>query len=802
MNVVIVNAFERGNRGDAALLSVAIDQVRAAYPGARVRIAGFEEPEEHAEFDGAENLGSIRRYVGKEDTARIARITGKLLATLLGLLAVLPGSAPLIKALARLMPTEINREVRALAEADLVLSLGGGYLRGTKDFPSDLSVAFLLLPLWLAARFGTPVVLGPQSYGPFPTRLQRMLMRRVLRHARLISVREDISVRRLSEIGVPGRNTERGIDSAFAFRGQSHRPWREELGIPASSRLVLVTARQHLPEAQQTAYESAMAATISHLLVGADCDVVLVPQVTCAFQADDDRIVNRRIAAQVDSARLHLVDDASLSHHDVFALYGQADLILGTRFHSVIFGLLSEVPCAAIEYDHKTRGIMEDLGLGEWVLRMDEVRADNLIPMVDLLIEESAGYRAHLCSVLPQYRARAEEFTERLRSVVPAPQGARTPGERTVAVVSSYYPPKIGGVENYAARIAEAVAAAPGMRAVVLTTNTEGRRTRVSVENGVTVVRLGTWLKLSNSPISPLWPLQVRRRLRRERVDVVNAHAPVPGLADISVFAAKRRPTVLTYHAGTMHKQDAEGGLANRIIAVYERSVLPRLMARATVPVAVAPGSMAYGRPRAQEIPPGVDTERWIPGPPPSERPPVVVYVGRMDSTSRWKGVDQLIRAFALLTDLPEAQLKLIGGGDDVENLLKLAAELGVADRVIAAGELRGEELVDAVRHARAGVLSSVSDAECFGTALAEAQACGTPAVGTAVGGLPFTVADGETGLVVPPRDPEALAAALRTLLTDGELADRMGRAGRRRVVEKYDWQLLTERYNELFRSL
>lgn len=412
----------------------------------------------------------------------------------------------------------------------------------------------------------------------------------------------------------------------------------------------------------------------------------------------------------------------------------------------------------------------------------------------------NAFERAHLRSVLTAYRARAEQFTERLRSVGPAARGPR--GERTVAVVSSYYPPKIGGVENYAARIAEAVAAEPGMRAVVLTTNTEGRRTRVSVENGVKVVRLGPWLKLSNSPINPLWPFQVRRRLRRERVDVVNAHAPVPGLADIAVFAAKRRPTVLTYHAGTMHKQDAEGGLANRIIAVYERSVLPRLMARATVPVAVAPGSMAYGRPRAQEIPPGVDTERWVPGPPPSERPPVVVYVGRMDSTSRWKGVDQLIRAFALLTDLPEAQLKLIGGGDDVDNLLKLAAELGVADRVIAAGELRGQELVAAVQQARAGVLSSVSDSECFGTALAEAQACGTPAVGTAVGGLPFTVADGETGLIVPPRDPEALAAALRTLLTDDALADRMGRAGRRRVVEKYDWQLLTKRYNELFRSL
>ncbi|MFB7929176.1 glycosyltransferase [Streptomyces sp. NPDC056039] len=798
MNVVIVNAFERGNRGDAALLSVAVAQVREAFPGARVRIAGFEDPAVHPEFDGARNLGSIRRHVGREDTARAARITGKLLAALLGLLAAVPGSGPLLKGLARVMPAEIRREVLALAEADLVLSLGGGYLRGTRDFPSDLSVAFLLLPLWLAGRFGTPVVLGPQSYGPFPTRLQRVLMRRALRRARLISVREDISVGELARAGVTGRAVERGIDSAFAFHGRSDRPWRTQLGVPEGARLVLVTARQHLPTAQQSAYEAAMASAIGHLLAGPDCHVVLVPQVTCAFQEDDDRIVNRRIAARVvQSPRLHVVDDAGLSHHDVFALYGQADLILGTRFHSVIFGLLSEVPCAAVEYDHKTRGIMEDLGLGEWVLRMDEVRAENLIPLLDRLVEESESYRARLRAVLPRYRARAGEFTERLRSVVPPPRR-----ERTVAVVSSYYPPKIGGVENYAARIAEGVAAAPGMRAVVLTTNTEGRRTRVSVENGVKVVRLGSRLKLSNSPVSPLWLFTVRSWLRRERVDVVNAHAPVPGLADIAVFAAKRRPTVLTYHAGTMHKQDAGNGLANRVIGLYERAVLPRLLARATVPVAVAPGSMAYGRPRAREIPPGVDIGRWTPGPPPSKRPPVVVYVGRLDSTSRWKGVDQLIRAFALLTDLAEARLKLVGGGDDVDNLLKLAAELGIAERVIAAGVLRGEELVDAVRRARAGVLSSVSDAECFGTALAEAQACGTPAVGTAVGGLPFTVADGETGIVVPPRDPEALAAALRTLLTDDALADRMGLAGRRRVVEKYDWRVLTERYVELFRSL
>lgn len=75
--------------------------------------------------------------------------------------------------------------------------------------------------------------------------------------------------------------------------------------------------------------------------------------------------------------------------------------------------------------------------------------------------------------------------------------------ERTVAVVAPYYPPKVGGVENYAARIARAVADAPGLRPVVITTRLSGLRTTVDVEEGVQVIRLGAWLKLSNTPLSP-----------------------------------------------------------------------------------------------------------------------------------------------------------------------------------------------------------------------------------------------------------------------------------------------------------
>ncbi|MFJ3640259.1 glycosyltransferase family 4 protein [Streptomyces sp. NPDC090108] len=372
-------------------------------------------------------------------------------------------------------------------------------------------------------------------------------------------------------------------------------------------------------------------------------------------------------------------------------------------------------------------------------------------------------------------------------------------GLRTVAVVAPYYPPKVGGVEHYAAQVAGAAGADPDLRAVVLTTNPAGRRTRVSVEDGVHVVRLGTWARLSNTPLSPLWPLQLRRRLRQMRVDVLNCHAPVPGLGDLAVALSGGRPTVVTYHAGSMLK--GEAATVDRIIKAYERHVLPRVFARARALVAVSPVSLAAGHRHAVQITPGVDTGRFTPGPlPPSRRGRTVVYLGRLDRTSAWKGVDVLLEAFAGLPD--DTRLELVGGGDALPDHTRHAERLGIAERVLLPGQLTGQELVSALQEAAVVVLPSLTEAESFGMALVEAMACGTPVIGSDVGGIPHIVRDRENGLLVPPGDPGALGGALKLLLDDGVLADRLGAAGRRHVVGHFDWGGLTARYVDLFKTL
>jgi glycosyltransferase involved in cell wall biosynthesis len=371
---------------------------------------------------------------------------------------------------------------------------------------------------------------------------------------------------------------------------------------------------------------------------------------------------------------------------------------------------------------------------------------------------------------------------------------------RTVAIVAPYYPPHIGGCENYAAHVAGAVADDPSMRAVVITSNTSGWRTTYGVdERGVPVIRLGTWARWSNTPVNPLWPLQLRHWLALLKVDIVHAHAPVPGLADVAVAVSGRRPAVLTYHAGSMSKGRKN---LDRVIRWYERHVLPRVFARARALVAVSPVSLASGRPMAVEITPGVDVDRFTPGPPASTRPRTVVYVGRMVRASSEKGIDVLLRAFVSLTDLPGARLRLVGGGDALPDHVALAERLGIADRVEFTGEIPDDELVATLRSAAVLVLPSLSEVEGFGMVLAEAMACGTPVVGSDVGGIPHVIDPHVTGLLVPPGDEEALSAACRRLLRDGDLADRMGAAGRRRAVENFAWPKLTDRYLQLFRSL
>lgn len=405
MKIVVVNGFITEAIGDAALLSVLLDQLSTAFPQAKIQVSTLDDPAKHPDFEGYRNLGSSRRYGANEDVPRYRRAIRKLSIAIIG--SYWPVNRKVQPFIDWLLPTEVRRELRALHNADLVVSVGGGYLYGQANLSGDLSILNTLMPLWYARRIGKPVFCGPQSYGPFGSRRQVGAARRTLGKADLLLAREAKSVKLLEEIGISPDLVTQTIDSAFAFKLGNPAGWRTRLKVSNDQTLVGMTARQWKEPALQEAQEAALAQLIDHIQAEIDMSVVLIPMVVSPLAGEDDRETHRRIANRCTGRQPIVIED-QLGHHEAKDLTSALDFMIGMRFHSVIFSLTNLVPSIAIEYHHKASGIMADLKLDPWVVPFDELEGLQMVKLFEQLLVEGPEYRKHLSQTVPEFIAAAD----------------------------------------------------------------------------------------------------------------------------------------------------------------------------------------------------------------------------------------------------------------------------------------------------------------------------------------------------------------------------------------------------------
>ena len=169
------------------------------------------------------------------------------------------------------------------------------------------------------------------------------------------------------------------------------------------------------------------------------------------------------------------------------------------------------------------------------------------------------------------------------------------------------------------------------------------------------------------------------------------------------------------------------------------------------------------------------------------------------------RGFRYLIEAMpTVLQSEPRARLILGGGGDLLEPLRARTRELGIANRVTFPGMLPHPRVLELVATGEIFVMPSVRDErgniDGLPIVVLEAMAAGRPVVATDLAGIPLAVEPGKTGLLVPEKDPEALAAAILEVLADPEAARRMGAAGREKVRNELSWDAIARRHDELFR--
>lgn len=290
--------------------------------------------------------------------------------------------------------------------------------------------------------------------------------------------------------------------------------------------------------------------------------------------------------------------------------------------------------------------------------------------------------------------------------------------------------------------------------------------------------------------------------IKKEKIDLIHAHILLPsGLT--AGLAAKicQKPLIVTAHGSDILV--LKGRIWDKI---------KKLVINLADCITVAGPKIAQELTKIQlvssrkifTIPMGVETslfifrlnQKKVTGPIEKLSRPILLFVGRLN---RLKGVRYLINALPIiLKKFPCANLVIIGSGSEKSRLKSLVYDLGLKEKVFFWGSLSNKELPYYYSQADVFILPSLS--EGMGISALEAMSSGCPVVATRIGGLPDVIKDKQNGLLIRPRSSKEISRAVIKILLDNYLRDSLIKQARRTVEQKYDWQIVTNRFKNLYK--
>lgn len=381
--------------------------------------------------------------------------------------------------------------------------------------------------------------------------------------------------------------------------------------------------------------------------------------------------------------------------------------------------------------------------------------------------------------------------------------------------LGKYYPPAPGGLERHVRLLARGQAELGAEVRVLcvnhldshgrdLTWRPIGRSAAVDESDGpVRVSRIGRIASIARFDLCPALPAAMRD-LDFGETDLLHLHAPNPAMLMAASKWARSTPLVISHHSDVVRQK-----LLGRAFRAFER----RAYRRAALVFANSP-TYAAGSPllrqfadRLRCLPLGIDLDPFLAPAAESLRvaaewtqrfgEPLWLCVGRL---VYYKGLENAIRALARVP----GRLAIIGTGPREQSLKRLACDEGVSDRLIWCGPVSDETLAGAYRAATALWFPSNARSEAFGLVQVEAMASGCPVINSFVphSGISWVCRHEEEGLTVPVNDPPALAAAVRRLLDEPGLRERLAGAGRDRAIREFAYQTMAARCLNLYREV
>jgi len=365
-----------------------------------------------------------------------------------------------------------------------------------------------------------------------------------------------------------------------------------------------------------------------------------------------------------------------------------------------------------------------------------------------------------------------------------------------VAMLGGYSPEKpIGGVQMHIDRLAHHLSK---LEDVELHLITFGDKKKEHKRGNLRIHVLKRWLPWYF--YLPFEVLILRREILKINPDIVHAHDTYLPYSTAAALVSKKYPTLLTVHDVVAEKIKFVGGyrFLTRLVTIpHEKYVLSKIQNIIVCSqfnkeiINSMTSSKVYVIPNGVNLPSIQNIQ--------SRSLPMssIFYVGMLLKS---KGVDILISAIPIIKkSIPDACLYIAGAGKEEAKLKNLVKELNVEGNVKFLGFITEEEKYAYYKSIDIFVLPSLF--EPFGIVLLEAMACGKPIVASNVGGIPYIVEDGKTGLLFESENVEDLAEKIVTLLKDKESREKMGKAGKERAKE-FTWEKVAERTVEVYKEI
>lgn len=299
--------------------------------------------------------------------------------------------------------------------------------------------------------------------------------------------------------------------------------------------------------------------------------------------------------------------------------------------------------------------------------------------------------------------------------------------------------------------------------------------------------------------------------IQQNNIDIINAHWAIPpGVISIISKPIHKKPSLITLYGAELFPAIHTNSKILKWIINIAINRAEKVIAISDITCQA--GMRISGNKNIEIVPDGIDVDKFYPYHDKFmlkkkyhfENDFVIITSGRMVER---KGFKYLIEAIPLiLIKIPNVKVIIGGKGPEEKNLKLLTATLGVSDYIIFPGFISDGDYPDLMRMADIFVLPSIvdkrGDTEGSATILLEAMACGTPVIGTNVGGVPYTIKEGIGGYLVPPKNPPQLAEKIIELLHDKSLRENLGKVGSQYVSENYSFHRIAEKYLKIFEKL